>query len=116
LIKDILEKYNAKPNGWGSFPRTGWEYEYKNLCNRWRKYVPRGWYGFELADVPMVWYKIINEALEYFDTKYKLLEIHQIKLKYGGLRFYILCERQNNECLDEIDELEDAMYDERLIW
>ena len=110
MIEKILSKYDGFTNFW--YPDAEEETLYKNeevkekyskgchekefeLLHKWKSYIPRGWYGFSLGEpCPDSWYSIINEFLEYIvklqdEKKISNFEIHQIKIKFGGLRFYV---------------------------
>jgi hypothetical protein len=91
------------------------------LFQKWAYRVEKGWYGFDLEGVPFVWGQIIDEflaAVAEFESSFKIL---QIKLKFGGLRFYI---RHNmmKGCKDalrleeEIRELETWLNCKELIY
>lgn len=47
--------------------------------------VPQGWYGFEQ---PIGWSKIVLDLHEKIVARYPDYEVHQVKQKFGGLRFY----------------------------
>lgn len=85
---------------------------YAKLKEKWAHRVPPKWYGFDLYDVPARWLQIIDEFLEYIEKQDPEMEIHQIKLKFGGLRFYVNCDPRFK---DEIAILEEHLYDPRLI-
>jgi len=96
------------------------------LLEKWQAYIPKGWYGFDLGSpCPKDWYKIIDEFLDYLaklqlEKKIKGFEIHQIKIKFGGLRFYVSWSCDDKE-LDEylnlqIDRLERHLHDDKLIY
>ena len=106
MINTILQKYDGQSNYW--FPDLKDVNVYINRNNKldvacvnaendltakYKKYIPVGWYGFDLGSpVPLDWFKIIDEFLTYLVeleqlNKIKNFEIHQIKLKFCGLRF-----------------------------
>jgi hypothetical protein len=86
----------------------------KKLLDKWGDYIPKGWYGFSIEGIPRSWYKIIDEFLEYIkDSSDSKFEIHQIKLKFGGIRFYVKCDSKFDK---EIEFLEKMLYDKKLIW
>lgn len=85
---------------------------YAHLQEKWAHKVPPGWYGFDLPDAPVRWLKIIDEFLDYIDRQDPNMEIHQIKLKFGGLRFYVDCSPRFR---DEIITLENTLYCSKLI-
>ena len=60
------------------------------LFDKWKDTIGENWYGFALwNNLPLNWYLAIDDLLEYIKTVSKKFEIHQIKIKYGGLRFYV---------------------------
>jgi hypothetical protein len=109
MINSIIRKYDGYRNYW--FPdieesnvyvaknieelRVGCHELERNLLNKYKKYIPKGWYGFSLGSpLPKGWYNIIEEFLDYLielENKKKIgkFEIHQIKSKFGGVK--ILC-------------------------
>jgi len=97
------------------------------LFHKWAYRVEKGWYGFALADAPNSWAAIINDFLVELETTMPDFKIHQIKLKFGGLRFYICfydkCEDaskvdsvQAGIISEEILELQDWLYSESLVY
>jgi hypothetical protein len=88
------------------------------LIEKWEKRIPPGWYGFE--GINELWGKIIDEFLTELEKIAPNFEINQIKLKWGGLRFYVETNVKEGE-LDqeinkEISELEDALFHKKLIY
>lgn len=86
------------------------------FLKKYGKHVPRGWYGFDIG-VPIVpeWMDILDEVLELCTKIDKDFEIHQIKLKFGGIRFYV-----RSEIIEDIFDveiyLENLLYDKALIY
>ena len=58
------------------------------LFSKWAYRVGKGWYGFSLGDVPRVWTDVLDEFLSWLETQCPDFEIHQVKIKFRGLRFY----------------------------
>ena len=58
------------------------------LFQKWAYRIGRGWYGFDLGHVPPVWLDIINDFLSWLELECPDFEIHQVKIKVGGLRLY----------------------------
>lgn len=141
MITKILKKYKACPDNW--YPgvdgddlyhdpeisekyRDGCHAKERDLLSKWTPYIGTGWYGFSLGSpCPHVWYKIIDEVLEYFvqlqnEGKISKFQIQQIKMKFGGLRFYVSFECQDKvldeQIRNEISEMEDCLYDEKLVY
>jgi len=59
------------------------------LFSKWAYRVGKGWYGFSLGDVPRVWTDVLDEFLSWLETQCPDFEIHQVKIKFRGLRFYV---------------------------
>jgi hypothetical protein len=59
------------------------------LFYKWAYRVGKGWYGFALGNVPRVWTDVLDEFLCWLEIQRPDFEIHQIKMKLGGLRFYV---------------------------
>lgn len=144
MINKILKKYNAKSNKW--FPEITndlniyWQddnikekYNQKNfsltefdLLKKYNAYIPRGWYGFSFGSpIPESWLKIVDEFLEYLvylekEQKITNFEIHQIKLKFGGLRFYVgyncVSEKLRKDLDKQIKVIEKCLFDKKLIY
>lgn len=116
IISDLKKKYQSRltkaecPRKLDDFNPTIY------LFHKWSHKVPKGWYGFDLSNVPYVWGMIIDGFLEYIDKETSgEFEIHQIKLKMGGLRFYV-GGVSNMGLRKDIEELEDWLSDSRLIY
>lgn len=90
------------------------------LFQKWSYKIGKGWYGFALGDVPFIWAEIINEFLEYLLVTCPNFEINQIKLKFGGLRFYVELNQIHGPTHDqveaEIEELEEWLFHKELIY
>ena len=140
MITKILQKYDGFTNYW--YPdvneptvyqspdiekyRKENEGEEKRLLNKYKKHIPPGWYGFSFGSpTPKAWFLIIEEFLDYLinlekEGKIKNFEIHQYKLKFGGLRAYHSFECVDDELREFIDlqtaKLENHLYDEKLIY
>jgi hypothetical protein len=56
---------------------------------KWAYRVGKGWYGFNLGHIPPIWTEILDEFLSWLEIQRPDFEIHQIKMKLGGLRFYV---------------------------
>ena len=140
MINKILSKYDGFTNYW--YPDVEEETVYSSpkletykkecegienkLLKKYKDYIPKGWYGFSFGTpTPKEWFEIIDDFLQYLlklqkENKIGDFEIHQIKMKFGGLRFYISY-KCNDEEFDEfiklqIDKLEHHLYDSKLIY
>ena len=90
------------------------------LFQSWAYKVEKGWYGIDLPGVPFVWALIIDKFLDELNKVAPEFKIHQIKLKMGGLRFYVddlLTDPAEKKIIrDQIDKLENTLYSEDLIY
>jgi hypothetical protein len=89
------------------------------LFQKWAYRVGKGWYGFSLGDIPRVWTDVLDDFLSWLETQCPDFEIHQIKMKIGGLKFYAgtkthLLIPDENIC-SEIFKLEALLRHENLI-
>ncbi len=121
-FKDILKPYKERLN----------KVNYKKIKNdfhpdvylfqKWAHKVGKNWYGFALGNtVPLVWAQIIDDFLEELNKVAPDFEIHQMKLKFGGLRFYVdLKEFSSGKDYEfihhAIDELEKTLFSKDLIY
>jgi hypothetical protein len=86
------------------------------LFDKYRKYIPIGWYGFDIGS-PIIpaWMEIIDEIVALCIKSDPDFEIHQIKLKYGGIRFYV-----ETKIIEDIDDVEylimGNLFDNALIY
>ena len=88
--------------------------EYFN--NKYGKYVPKGWYGYDVGS-PIIptWCEIIDKIVELCIASDPNFEIHEIKLKFGGIRFY--CNSEVIEDIFEVESLiENTLWDKALIY
>lgn len=76
------------------------------FIKKYRQYIPQGWYGFSIGN-PIIpeWMEIIDKVLEICVEADPNLEIHQIKLKFGAICFYV-----KSEVIEDIHEVEMYMY------
>lgn len=131
-IEKIVAKYDLKPiklpDGYKNL------YDYLNKCpedktadylsltndrylnEKYADYIPHGWYGFDVGTpIIPIWMNIIDEIVELCIENDPDFEIHQIKLKYGGIRFYVY-----SEIIEDIYDIEmyieDKLFDATLIY
>jgi hypothetical protein len=83
------------------------------LFSKWAYRVGRGWYGFDLGDVPRVWGDVLDDFLSWLETQCPDFEIHQVKIKCGKLRVYIGTKTRlfirDEKIRSEISRLEDLL-------
>lgn len=85
-----------------------------NLQNKYENRVPQGWYGLDCSCWPINWLNALEEFLAELEKDSPDFEVHQIKLKWGGARIYL--DNLSAEAWKAVDELENVMYDENLIY
>ena len=58
---------------------------------KYKQYITTGYYGFSTNSyMPEIWTDIIDDLVELFILNDPSFEIHQIKVKFGGVRFYVV--------------------------
>jgi len=60
-----------------------------NLFLKWAHRVGKGWYGFDLGCIPLVWTNMLHDFLVWLETACPDFEIHQVKMKGCGMRIYL---------------------------
>jgi len=131
-VTEILNKYNLKVNVPDEY-KTVYHYltehpekekeEFEHpiisdgyLYEKYKDRIPQGWYGFAIGNpTPICWYNVIKEILDFLIKKDKTFQIHQIKIKYGGIRFYVES-REIDDILDVEDLIEDKLYSKKMIY
>lgn len=104
----------------GCYPEMAYEFKSEKtdgyFINKYSKHIPKGWYGFDIGTpIIPVWLDILDKVLEICVEADPDFEIHQIKLKFGGIRFYV--GSQNIEDLHEVERLIDNnLFDKALIY
>lgn len=93
----------------------------KKLLEKYKKYIPKGWYGFSIGSpCPKCWFLIIESFLDYLITIDSNMEIHQIKLKFGTLLCYLHFSIKDEETLEflelQVDKLQYTLHDNKLIF
>jgi len=86
------------------------------LFDKYQKQIPKGWYGFNIGHpTPKNWFIVIDKVLEFLIDKDPDLEIHQIKMKFGGIRFYV-----ESKAIEDIWEIiiyiENTLFDRKLVY
>ncbi len=125
IVEELKQKYNLKPNSYYSdSPYTDNEFNKirraetdlleKELMDKWKDRIPKGWYGFSLSPCPKIWFKVIDEFLEWVKERNPDFEIHQIKAKFASIRFYIGSVGIETE--DACLKLEELLTDRYLIY
>lgn len=87
--------------------------KYKALKLKWESYIGEGYYGFSIdPPCPEIWYDVVDDFLSYVREECPKFRISQIKIKYGGLKIYLVGIDDNIKL--EIEELEKVLFDEKL--
>jgi hypothetical protein len=86
------------------------------LNNKFKKHIPDNWYGFDIGyPINTDWMIILEKVVDLCVANDPNFEIHQIKLKYGCIRFY--CESKIIEDIGNITSLiMNKLYDKALIY
>jgi len=92
------------------------EIEDCDLNEKYKLRIPTGWYGFDIG-TPIVpaWMEIIDKIVEACVAVDPHFQIHQIKIKFGGIRFYV-----HSDIIEDINEVEylidTTLFDKALIY
>jgi hypothetical protein len=115
-VKEIIDRYDLKPleskGAVVNHPTKDDSY----FIEKYDKFIPKGWYGFAIGTpTPKEWMDLLDEILSLLTSHDPDFQIHQIKTKFGGIRFYVAS--REIEDLDDIEDLiEDTLFDEVLIY
>jgi len=130
-VKEIASKFEFKPIEVPSKYENLYQYLVDNpekielyktekndiyFIKKYRVHIPQGWYGFSIG-LPIIpeWNNFIDKVLEYLISVDPNFEIHQIKLKFGGIDFY--CNSKIIEDLFDVQTLiGKLLYDKNLIY
>jgi len=87
-----------------------------DLIEKYKDHIPAGWYGFSIGTpTPKKWVEVLDKILEFLIKEDPNFTIHQIKMKFGGIRFY--CASEIISDLNEIESLiEKSMFDQKLVY
>ena len=131
-VKKILDKYSLSVNIPDEYKNV---YQYRDahpnivdeefshpeindsfLINKYKNHIPLGWYGFSIGEpTPRNWFIVIDEILKLCIAAEPEFEIYQIKMKYGGICFYV--GSRKIEDINNIEDLiEETLYNEKLIY
>jgi hypothetical protein len=115
---ELIEKYGLKPNSYYTESpyknRDPNEIDWDKFLNvKWCDYIADGYYGFSLNPIPNNCASAIDEFLIWIKENDRDFKILQVKIKYGGARIYI---QTKLDIQDQIHLLENAIFDEQLIY
>ena len=126
-LEAIKKKYNLSENSYYTKSPYGKSETVEDLeehnrkfyvpfRDKWRKHTAEGWYGPEGLGYPMpeIWYSALDEFLEEILKEFPDFQIHQIKIKFGGVRIYLagISEKAREDCR----EMERVLFDKHLIY
>lgn len=117
MFEELIKKYNLSANGYSELlVLTSEEYAewITYLFGKWESRIAEYFYGFDLACLPEVWFKTIDEALDLIAEDSPDFKICQIKIKFGGIRLYLI--NVSDKVFDGIEELENALYDDSFVY
>ena len=130
-VQEIFNQYDLKPIELPKdfkdvymflrkYPEFGKDFkssiEDSDLNTKYRKHIPRGWYGFDVG-TPIVpsWMEIIDKIVEACVAVDPDFEIHQVKLKFGGICYYC-----GSNIIDDLHDVEfliaQKLFDRALIY
>jgi hypothetical protein len=130
-VQEIFNQYDLKPielpkdykNVYAflrDYPEFGKNFKSKiedcDLNEKYKLRIPTGWYGFDIG-TPVIpaWMEIIDKIVAICVEADPYFEIHQIKMKYGEICFYV-----HSIIIDDIDDIESLimskMWDRALIY
>jgi hypothetical protein len=86
------------------------------LQNKYKDLIPKGWYGFDMGTpIHPQWILILDEVVGFLHKNDPDFTIQQVKIKFGGVRFYV-----SSILIEDIYEiesfLEENLYDKALIY
>ena len=112
--KNVYRYLDANPKEMKQFiPKKDVAY----FIKKYQQHIPKGWYGFDGIGAPTIpeWNLILDEILEVLIAADPDFEIYQIKIKFGGICFYV-----ETNIIEDIDEIEmlimNKMHDKNLIY
>lgn len=126
FLKHLTKSYNLERDSYYPDRETYKKAEYNQvrselLDEAFRGLVGDDWYGFDLGVVPNSWHDIISDLTEYLNQHLDGLVLQQIKVKFGGLRYYYTCGKTNDkETVDKmyslVTKVENLLYDQSMIY
>jgi hypothetical protein len=86
------------------------------LIKKYRQHIPKGHYGFSIGE-PIIpqWNEILDKIVEVCIAADPNFEIRQVKLKFGGICFYV-----HSDVIEDLHEVEvqigNTLFDRGLIY
>lgn len=87
-----------------------------DLMKKYQTNIGKGWYGFAIGSpTPPQWIDYLIKVIDHLISLDPKFQIHQIKMKFGGICFY--CYSEVIEDLSDISRyISDDLYDPHFIW
>ncbi len=114
VAKAALEKHNCVPNTYCLELTQSEKDAYDAFQAKWSKRTPNGWYGISLWNCPASWIKALDEIMDAIAAVDATFAIYQVKLKFGGCRWYTGSDFGGYRYVEEL--IEAALYDSKLIY
>ncbi len=111
-VKTTLDKHKCVSGTYKDVTRSVVSND--DLFKKWGHRIGTGWYGFQIGGCPENWHTAVDEILEYLTSFDETLVIQQIKLKFGGCRFYTDSKYPYILYVERV--IESALFDNSLIW
>lgn len=114
IFENLIKKYNLQPNqnlevcDLETYVRNS-----EHLLDKWENRLCQGCY-IDLALIPEVWFKAIDEALDTILEDSPGFIIYRVKIKCGGIRFQL--GNISDAVFDGLQELERVLYDSRFVY
>jgi hypothetical protein len=98
-VKNVYELISDIPESRDNFESEKNDFYF---INKYRKYIPKGYYGFSIGTpTNPKWHEVIDDVLELCIKNDPNIEIHAIKVKFGFMCFYVI-----SEVIEDIHEIE----------
>ena len=130
-VDKLILKYNLKADSYYTEspykkPRNVEEAQFvhnevKRLNEKYKKYFPKGWYGFGGLGypLPLFWISVLEEFTDDLVDRFPNIEILQVKIKFSFLKYYVggnVPKEHKQEIHDEIIKLCNVLSDKHLIY
>jgi len=117
IFDELITRYDLKADTYDTHPLMDLDFYQKwikTFRENWGDRTVEGYWTFDLACLPELWYKVIDEAFEILNLNSPEFKILQVKLKYGGIRIYL--EDISDDALYSVEELEKVLYESSLYY
>lgn len=115
MFEEIIKKYNLYSNqGLEICSLEEYIVLSEKLFDSWETKFFANTGAFETGLIPKVWFNVISDVLEKIYDLFPQFFIYTIKIKNGQIRFCL--GGVSDEVLAELLQVENVLYDERLIY